>query len=180
MAKKFYVWADANCNGENIEWVELTAAEFIKFIRNPENRGRRIIKLSDPYLYEDDDIYIEATEEQYVEWNKEYKHSLYVNRVNRNQSVVSIDMLQEISDTFDIPSEDCFIDEIFGDEISDMFNAIDQLPERMKQIVHIKYESIQTKTTISNLCKKYGIPRRTYYRELEEAFLMIRTSISPL
>lgn len=61
MTLKIFVWADANCNGENIEWVELDVKGFLDFISNPQNKGRRIIKLCDPYFNEADTIYIEAT-----------------------------------------------------------------------------------------------------------------------
>ena len=130
--------------------------------------------MGDPYLHEADEIYIEVTKEQFAEWDKEYKHTLYINRANRNLSFVSIDYLQEISDTFDIPDPESNIEEIFGDEIDDLFSVIDELPEKQKKIAYIKYESIKTTKTISQLCKEYEIAERTYYREISAVFVMIR------
>lgn len=164
MAKRFFVWADANCNGQNIEWIELTGKEFYLFISDPINKGRHIIKLTDTCFYEDDDIYIEATKEEYIKWEKEYKHSLYINRMGREINVYSIQELLEIDETFDIPYFDEAFEDIFDSSITDMFSVIDALPVKYRSLMYIKYESYLTGDLISNLCKKYNVSERTYYR----------------
>ena len=111
MAKRFYVWADANCNGENIEWIELTGEMFIQFVRNPENSRRRFITLSDSVSYEADVIVIEATEEKYREWYKENQHSLYLAREGKEIREDSLEYLLDFP-SFDIPSPFDFVDEI--------------------------------------------------------------------
>ena len=35
MANSFWRWKDASCNGENIEWVEMTSKEFKEFLNMP-------------------------------------------------------------------------------------------------------------------------------------------------
>lgn len=45
MANKYFVWKDPNCNGEDIEWIEMDNIQFSAFIVLPENKFRRFIRL---------------------------------------------------------------------------------------------------------------------------------------
>lgn len=91
MAKKIFIWADSACNGENVEWVELTREEYLVFKKNPANKKRKFIRLTDHYSYESDVLYFEATQEAYREWVAEYQHSLYLKRLERKYSTFSLD-----------------------------------------------------------------------------------------
>lgn len=108
MATKFLVWADKDCNGTNIQWKQISGFEFFKLIKQPENKNRFFIKLPAEEWYEDE-IFIEATQEQYADWKKEENHKAYINKENQKFQTVSqyrysheddemIDVIETISD----------------------------------------------------------------------------------
>ncbi len=47
--KKYFIWADKNCNGENVEWIELSGSAFYDFVNGPESEGRFIVHYKDIY-----------------------------------------------------------------------------------------------------------------------------------
>ena len=177
MAKRFFVWADANCNGENIEWIELDGKGFKDFLLNPANRKRKIIKLSDPYLHECDDIYIEATKEQFKEWDKEYKHSLYVNRNNRKFTTISIQEYQEENPEFDIEYIDTEIETCLELNVQNFVDAINSTNGVIKEILTIRLESFITGVSQIDLIKKHSISQYKYYHNLDLALEILKSRI---
>lgn len=89
MAKKFFAWKDKDCKGKNIEWIEFSGAEFFEFIKKEENKSRRFIRLLPEGDNELDDIIIEATEEQFKEWEKEKDRKKYIYKYSKQYEVVS-------------------------------------------------------------------------------------------
>ena len=72
--KKYFIWKDANCNGINPEWLEITGQEFRKLKK--ENPERRFIISYDEDDPESDRFLFEATRKDYNEWNRD--HMRYV------------------------------------------------------------------------------------------------------
>lgn len=178
MTLKIFVWVDANCNGENIEWVELDVKGFLDFISNPQNKGRRIIKLCDPYFNEADTIYIEVTEEQYIEWKKEYDHALYVNRENRNFKTVSMQELQEDNSDFDIAYVDEEIERLFKLDEQDLLDIIESIDDEViRAILCVRLEAYVTGEPVTSLFEKFYITKFKYYRNLDRALKMLKEKI---
>ena len=50
MKSIFLVWKDKNCNGENPEWIHMTAKEFFEFKQKPENSERKFVQVEDKNL----------------------------------------------------------------------------------------------------------------------------------
>ena len=73
MDKKYYAWRDRQCNGINPDWEEFSGPEFFKFLKQPENAGRRFIRLGNDVDPDAGIITIEATPEQYRVWLLEEK-----------------------------------------------------------------------------------------------------------
>ena len=46
MESIFLVWKDKNCNGENPEWIHMTAKEFFEFKQKPENSERKFVQVN--------------------------------------------------------------------------------------------------------------------------------------
>ena len=59
MAKKYYAWKDPACGGVDIEWTELTGAEFYHMLKKEENRGRRFIRLGNDICPDDNTVIID-------------------------------------------------------------------------------------------------------------------------
>ena len=76
MKSIFLVWKDKNCNGENPEWIHMTAKEFFEFKKKPENSGRKFVRVEDKNLSSKySAIFVEANKELYKKCNAE--HSEY-------------------------------------------------------------------------------------------------------
>lgn len=91
MAKKYYAWKDPACGGVDIEWTELTGAEFYHMLKKEENRGRRFIRLGNDICPDDDTVIIEATEEEYRKWAKEREARRYLAKYERTAQITSLD-----------------------------------------------------------------------------------------
>lgn len=91
MANRFFVWQDPSQQPENITWIELNGLEFYKLVSSKEANGRYFITLDNDISPEDDVIYIEATKEQYQDWEKTLSHHRYLAKFYGKYEIISID-----------------------------------------------------------------------------------------
>lgn len=92
MTKKYYIWKDPACGGVNVVWRELTGREFYVLVRQPENRGRRFIRLGNDVCPEADIIVLEATPEEYTAWKREQNAQDYLSRLRKESLTTSLDL----------------------------------------------------------------------------------------
>lgn len=96
--KRYFVWKDANCNGINPEWLEISGEEFSKLKK--ENPQRRFIPSYNEDDPEDGDCFLyEATQKAFRDWNRE--HMRYVRHnalLYKKYKVVSFDDLVDEND----------------------------------------------------------------------------------
>lgn len=83
MATKYFRKKDSRAEGSSICWIEMTGQEFYAFINSTEAKGRHFICM-------DDDIVIEANEQQFREWSSEKNHSDYLRRCEAGIETVSL------------------------------------------------------------------------------------------
>lgn len=105
MAKKYFVWRDPACNGENVEWVELSGKEFYQMLKRRENKSRRFIRLGNDICTDADILFLETTEQQYIAWRREQNAHNYSMRNNATYRTISLDCPigeQEDSSLYDI------------------------------------------------------------------------------
>lgn len=98
MANKYYVWKDPNCGGQDIQWVELTGREFFALFKQPENKLRRFVRLGNEISDDEDMVYLEATEAQYIEWRNEKNARYYRAKQRDPYTNISIDMVVDKSE----------------------------------------------------------------------------------
>lgn len=144
MANSFWRWKDANCNGKNIEWVEMTASEFKQFVRTKEGYGRYFIRLGNEVCREADIIFIEATYEQYHDWYTEMQHHFYLRHINPGYQETSIDYFdsdQNMSLHEMIPAFGLSPEEVAErtDLINYLWMAISTLNEPRRDAILAKY-----------------------------------------
>ena len=90
--KRYFVWKDANCNGINPEWLEISGEEFMKLKANEPKR--RFIPCYDEDDPESDVFLYEATKENYNEWNRDQMRYHYRDAVfHQKYKFVSLDDL---------------------------------------------------------------------------------------
>ena len=77
MKSIFLVRKDKNCNGENPEWIHMTAKEFFEFKQKPENSERKFVQVEDKNLSSKYSvIFIEANKELYKKCNAEHSEDM--------------------------------------------------------------------------------------------------------
>lgn len=90
--KRYFVWKDANCNGINPEWLEISGEEFTKLKANEPKR--RFIPCYDEDDPESDVFLYEATKDDYNEWNRDQMRYRYRETVfHQKYKFVSLDDL---------------------------------------------------------------------------------------
>ena len=180
MCKKYFVWKDADCNGKNIEWIEMSGNEFCKFMRLPENRNRRIIRLEDIF-YESDTIYIEVTEQDFKAWEKEQNHADYLHEQEKEACILSLNQLVS-DDTQDefislIPDSYNFIDEFEKKEIvKSFFSYACELPADEQKIVRGIYEGFSDNLSEQEIAARLEMNPRTYRDKKCRIFAKFRKS----
>jgi hypothetical protein len=145
MSNKYLVWKDASCNGQNIEWIDMNGNDFFHFLNSNESKGRYFVLLDNDVCLDDDVIFIEATEDQYNEWYKEYCHHCYLNRLFPKTGILSLDMSlsdQEIGSLHEI-IEDVSVD-VVGTAMENVMvymlpYAISMLSPKRREAITLKY-----------------------------------------
>ena len=90
--KRYFIWKDANCNGIDPEWLEITGSEFYQIVKShPEKRFIPCWDEDDP---ESDYFLYEATKSAFNEWKNDKDRFQYRNMVlQREYTFVSLDEL---------------------------------------------------------------------------------------
>ena len=164
--RMFLVWKDKDCNGINPEWIEMTGKEFYRFTSRPENAGRRFIVLDDRFNEGADIITIEANEEEYQKWKKEYDHQRYLDKLELERETVSlydaISMYEELSYEDVISDEDVNVEEtILRQATNNSFRTVlSQLDEQERKWLEFLFLTNRLLTE-SQISAKYGIPQTT-------------------
>ena len=99
MKSIFLVWKDKNCNGENPEWIHMTAKEFFEFKQKPENSERKFVQVEDKNLSSKYSvIFIEANKELYKKCNAEHSEDMRRKEEKKKypRGFVSLDKLRGV------------------------------------------------------------------------------------
>ncbi|RKJ75595.1 hypothetical protein D7X33_16705 [Butyricicoccus sp. 1XD8-22] len=83
MATRYFKKEDPTAEGSAIHWIEMTGQEFYAFVNSSEVEDRR-------FIFMDDDIVIEANEQQFREWVSEKNHSNYLRRCETGIETLSL------------------------------------------------------------------------------------------
>ena len=89
------------------EWIELEGAEFYRFLRTDEAKGRYFIRLGNDGDNECDEIYMEVPKNKYRAWKADENRKLYRRKRNPcRQKVVSLSTSISSGDDEDLTVED--------------------------------------------------------------------------
>lgn len=172
--KRYFVWKDANCNGINPEWLEISGEEFSKLKK--ENPQRRFIPSYNEDDPEDGDCFLyEATKADFRDWNRE--HMRYVRHgaaLYKKYKVVNLDDLVSEDDEEGLTWADIIPDTSKEEEAA--HEAWLELHERQLRalrecLAKLKPKEIETlkiciydnpeEKSINELSKETGIPQTT-------------------
>ena len=169
MSRKIYlVKKDPTCKTEDIEWLLPTGKEFFKFLKSPEGKERYFIRLRDDISFECDDIFIEATLQQYRQWRSENNTHNYLKMIQNGCILLSFDTpVGDGEDTLhDIVSNDnpSVEDETLSRiEWSSLVSVLESLPACERFIIDAYYSS-EGKTD-SDIARAIGVSQQVLNRK---------------
>ena len=144
MANKYLRWKDPACNGQNIEWEEMTGKDFFDFLNSDQSRGRYFIRLGNDICPEADIIFIEAEKSKYEEWYKESRHHRYLTRVGKKAAKLSMDCpyddegnsLHDLIADLEADVESAAMSRVMSELLH---HAITQLSPKRREVITAKY-----------------------------------------
>ncbi len=183
MSKKYLVWKDPNCNGKNIEWLDLSKDEFLDLVNQPESANRYFVKLSGETR--DEIIYIEATEERYKAWKKEKNNEYYLRQQKQKRGFQEWPLavlLRDLNEEFvaDIVSLETETLEDFAER--DMFLqnlqlALKELPQDELDIVVKLYLLKEKNWTEREIAKALGISQVAVNKKKKKILKKLRNMV---
>ncbi len=179
MAKKYLVWKDRTCNGKNPEWQEMKGREFFRFLNSDESQGRYFILLDNDICREADVIFIEATEEQYAHWYREYCHHSYLKKDAQQFQHLSLDVFctDEESSVFqdfmmDMDSE--FESGVIQDNLLMLLpHALSTLSELGREAILLKYFEYPMLSD-EEIAKRIGVEHMTFCKRKKRALTALK------
>lgn len=168
--KRYFIWKDGKFNGEDTEWLEIGGQEFYELVNNPENSGRLFIHHKDYYDDEADEVYYEATEENYMRWDRKRKKEEYDLQIKLENpiEVVSLDTILYYDDN-GIPVT--LADEIPEPEPDPMLEqlkyVLDQLTEDEREIIDRYFLKNPEKKSQRVIAEEMGISQQVFSYRLK-------------
>lgn len=126
------------------EWLQMDGRQFHTFIHSAEGKGRYFIHLMDDISFEPDEIYIEASREEYQAWKLEHNRHRYLVDCADGKQTLSIDAPvgsgeESLIDTLVDPGVP--VDEVLsmGDERERLHKAMMMLAPEEQRLIHMLY-----------------------------------------
>lgn len=166
--KRYFVWKDANCNGINPEWIELSGRQFKEFVKRPENKNRYFIKFNE----DEEDTFtsvIEATKERFLEYDRERKKKAYNRKKCFDEHFLFVD-LEEIlyydddgpvtrADT--IVDEDAYVEPNSEEQlILNLHEALKTLSPEERRLIDLLFLQNDGKSEVK-IARELGVPQQT-------------------
>lgn len=169
MKKRYIIWKDPACNGRDVEWIEIDGKQFAEMMKLPENRKRHFLRFTGEPYGEAETLLIEATEEQYRAWKKEYDAARYRSERDKGITVLSLDNPLSVEDGTTlhdlIPDERESVEEMALKSalVSQVLRWVDSLPEEDRKLLLAAYSD--GKTTVQ-LAREYGVSQQAISKRL--------------
>lgn len=178
MNQKIYlVKKDPNTTGKDVQWEQLSREQFYQFIKSPEGKGRRFIRLTDDIDFECPEIYIEATYEEYCKWKSGYNRHQYLMEQAEDYEVVSADVpVADNSSLMDILADTTeSVEEAFvrHDEKARLKIVVKQLSAKEQRLIELLY--FQEKMELREITAELGITHQALYKQKKKVLEKIRT-----
>ena len=186
MKSIFLVWKDKNCNGENPEWIHMTAKEFFEFKQKPENSERKFVQVEDKNLSSKYSvIFIEANKELYKKCNAEHSEDMRRKAEKKKypRKFVSLDKLRgddSDTDNHERYSDNRWEEEYILDKLQaeELHKAIEQLTEKEKRTFDVIAFAVLQGISERELAVSLGIPQKTLNNRKRKIFEKIRKKLA--
>ena len=180
MARQFFRKVEPYDQNPNSNWIMMSGKEFYRFIISPEARGGYFIKW--------DDLVIEASRDQYLDWLCDEEHSGYLRQHENGWNTLSLysDIAQE-----NVNGEELVADTSVNVELSAMRNirqdaltsALHQLDSQSFYLIYSIYLADSRKTE-HEFAIEIGITQQAVHKRKEKIlkqlkFLVVKFEKSP-
>lgn len=182
MANTIYlVKRDPKCKKDKVEWIQMSKRRFTRFIKSDAGKGRYFIHLTDDIDYECDEIYIEATREEYLDWKRHYNAHCYLKGLESERTILSANAPAEGSDD---PLSESFADD--STEIEELvanrdiavrvMQAVKTLKPQERQLLELLYFGEKQLTDVE-VAALLGVSRQYVGKAKKKVFLKISKKV---
>lgn len=140
-------------NSDAVEWIEMSGAEYLEFVRDPENKDRFFLNMKN--------VVLECSKEEYLQSRTEKRRSDYLAESKKGRTIISLFAQADKESTGEevIPDPDADVEEniLHTLAVQRVREVVDALPEEDAALLRALY--LQTPPlTLRAYSEKTGIP----------------------
>ncbi len=167
--KKYLIWKDANCNGINPEWIEVSGKEFHTIVSDPANK-RRFIKWFDEDGECPDVIWYEVDYKTYLDHKEEKAREAYRRKkfFDENTLIVDFDEVLYYDDDGPVTRGDTIIDEDAYIEpnaeqqlVADLYEVLDTLSNDERALIDLLFLKNNENKSVAKIARELGMPQQS-------------------
>mgnify|MGYP001052045449 FL=1 len=159
-------------NSDAVEWIEMSGAEYLDFVRDPENKDRFFLNMKNDVL--------ECSKEEYLQSRTEKRRSDYLAESKKGWTIISLFAQVDKESTGEevIPDPDADVEEniLHTLAVQRVREVVDALPEEDAALLRALY--LQTPPlTLRAYSEKTGIPVMTLHYRKEKLLRLLKQQI---
>ena len=159
-------------NSDVVEWIEMSGAEYLDFVRDPENKDRFFLNMKNDVL--------ECSKEEYLQSRTEKRRSDYLAESKKGWTIISLFAQVDKESTGEevIPDPDADVEEniLHTLAVQRVREVVDALPEEDAALLRALY--LQTPPlTLRAYSEKTGIPVMTLHYRKEMLLRLLKQQI---
>ena len=159
-------------NSDAVEWIEMSGAEYLDFVRDPENKDRFFLNMKN--------VVLECSKEEYLQSRTEKRRSDYLAESKKGRTIISLFAQADKESTGEevIPDPDANVEEniLHTLAVQRVREVVDALPEEDAALLRALY--LQTPPlTLRAYSEKTGIPVMTLHYRKEKLLRLLKQQI---
>ena len=159
-------------NSDAVEWIEMSGAEYLDFVRDPENKDRFFLNMKN--------VVLECSKEEYLQSRTEKRRSDYLAESKKGRTIISLFAQADKESTGEevIPDPDANVEEniLHTLAVQRVREVVDALPEEDAALLRALY--LQTlPLTLRAYSEKTGIPVMTLHYRKEKLLRLLKQQI---
>lgn len=159
-------------NSDAVEWIEMSGAEYLDFVRDPENKDRFFLNMKN--------VVLECSKEEYLQSRTEKRRSDYLAESKKGWTIISLFAQADKESTGEevIPDPDADVEEniLHTLAVQRVREVVDALPEEDAALLRALY--LQTPPLpLRAYSEKTGIPVMTLHYRKEKLLRLLKQQI---
>ena len=159
-------------NSDAVEWIEMSGAEYLDFVRDPENKDRFFLNMKN--------VVLECSKEEYLQSRTEKRRSDYLAESKKGWTIISlfaqVDKESTGEEVISDPDADVEENILHTLAVQRVREVVDALPEEDAALLRALY--LQTPPlTLRAYSEKTGIPVMTLHYRKEKLLRLLKQQI---